>query len=332
MIEIKEEIGQLFILGIKETEITSELEEFIKEFKPGGIILFEHNIRHKNQVMKLISDLQSISEEALFICIDHEGGRIFRFQDDFGITHYPSLKEFSRNSSPEVIKKMGDDYGHELVELGINVNFAPVLDLFTNPNNTVTNDRSFGSDPIKVAEFGEIFIKFMQAHGVFACAKHFPGIGEAVIDPHKKLAEIDLSYNELKNRELIPFIRAFEAGVEFVMPSHIYYSKIEPSKFIPATLSKVVITEILREKLGFKGLVVSDDMTMGAILERNNLVKDCFMSFMAGTDLILICWDIEKALKARNHFIDSYNENDDFKNKVNESLHKVEILKKKIRI
>lgn len=324
---MKEKIGQLFILGIKEMEVTPELKEFIVEFQPGGIILFEHNIKNKNQVKKLVSDLQLLSNIPLFICIDHEGGKVFRFKDDFGITNYPNLSKFSSDSSPEFIKKMSDDYGCELIELGINVNFAPVLDLSTNPNNTVTNDRSFGSDPVKVANFGEIFIQAMQASGVFACAKHFPGIGEAVIDPHKKLAQISLSYDELKKRELIPFIKAFEAGVKFVMPSHVYYSKIEPNKFLPATLSKTIIAEVLKKKLGFKGLVVSDDMTMGAILKRNNLIQDCFTSFMAGTDLILICWDIEKALQTRNYFVNSYNKNEAFQNRVIESLNKIEMLK-----
>lgn len=290
------ELGQLFITGIEGTSLTSEEAEFIEQENIGGVIIFAHNYEDPAQLAELINDIQKLRDEyPLFICIDHEGGRVHRFKND-KFTHFPSMGELAKLKSPKTIFEVYKAMAEELNACGINLSFAPVCDILTNPDNKVIGDRSFGSDPTEVEKFVSAAIRGLQTTNILSCAKHFPGHGGTTKDSHFDLPLVKTDLDTIKSRELIPFVKASKSRVEFVMMAHLMIDSLNDE--LPTTLSSEAYS-FLREELKFKKIIISDDMNMKAITDRFTFEEAAVKAFEAGVD-ILEYRDFESTVKAYN--------------------------------
>lgn len=282
---LEEKIGQLFIVGFPGTEMNEHLEELITRWHVGGIILFRHNCPGPDKTARLVEEIQGRAAYPLLICVDQEGGKVQRVE---GITHFPGNMTLGATHSPELAEKMGRETGRQLRSLGINWNLAPVLDVNSNPANPVIGSRSFGSDPGLVSSLGCSYIRGMQEEGVMACAKHFPGHGDTEEDSHHTLPVIRQGLQELEKTALPPFRKAIAAGVGSIMTAHIHFPALTGSRPFPATLSSRVLTDLLRQNLGFKGLVVSDCLEMEAIAGTLGTPAGALAAITAGADMVIV--------------------------------------------
>jgi beta-N-acetylhexosaminidase len=249
------------------------------------VILFKRNVESAQQVQQLCADLKQRAGEPLAMTIDHEGGRVLRLRGEF--TDIPSAREVGRANNPTLARDLGALMGRELRAVNIDIDFAPVLDVDTNPNNPVIASRSFGADPALVSRLGCAVIKGMQGEGVAACAKHFPGHGDTNQDSHLTLPRLDHALARLERIELPPFKSAIECGVATVMTSHILFSAIDPE--LPATMSEKILQGILRQKLRFDGVIISDDLEMKAIAANFGPEQTMIKGALAGINLFMIC-------------------------------------------
>ncbi|MCS7365627.1 MAG: beta-N-acetylhexosaminidase [archaeon GB-1867-035] len=296
--------GQLFMVGFKGTEFTGEHEDLLKTLKPSGIILFRRNVVNPRQVGELIGDFQSYAKKIglppLFVSIDYEGGIIIRISG--GVTPIPSAMAISATRRVESARIVAEIAARELRAMGINVNLAPVVDVNSNPLNPIIGVRSFGDDPLEVARFGEVYIKSLQSNGVMAVAKHFPGHGDTSVDSHLDLPVLDLDLDVMLRRELVPFKAAIDAGVSAIMTAHIAYPRIDSSN-LPATLSKTIITDLLRRRLNFNGIVMTDALEMKAIYDRFSPREIAVLALNAGVDLLLPCNDYDFMLSLKDEIV-----------------------------
>lgn len=291
-------LGQIFCLGYQGLEPSVEFVNLVQKYNLGGVILFSRNLDTKEKIKEKIELLQRKSKIPLFVMIDQEGGRINRITDNFPL--FPANRFFGESKDKEGVHKAYSQTAKELKRLGINVNLAPVVDVLTNPSNSVIGDRSFGSDPELVAEFSKIAIEAIREEGVLACAKHFPGIGDISEDPHKILPYNSNLKERFEKIDFLPFKTAISCEVDFIMSTHLFATELDP--IFPASLSKKICSEILREELNFKGVLLSDDMQMKAIRENYPLEEACLLAFEAGNDLILLAENLEEQIKVIEHF------------------------------
>ncbi|MFP4021432.1 MAG: beta-N-acetylhexosaminidase [Halanaerobium sp.] len=287
---LAEKVGQLFQVGFHSKTADREIKDLIENYHIGGVIYFSRNIENLEQTAELSKELQQLalnSDSAipLFISADQEGGTVTRLS---GATHFPGNMAQGAADDKDLTKKMAEYTAVELKNLGINVNLAPVLDVNNNPANPVIGVRSFGEDPQLVAELGTAYIKGLQSEGVTATAKHFPGHGDTAVDSHLDLPIIEHQRSRLERVELYPFKKAAEAGVDSIMTSHIYFPAIEKEKEIPATLSKAVLTDLLRNELKFDGLIITDCMEMNAVANSFGTVEGAVRTIEAGSDTVLV--------------------------------------------
>ena len=307
----EEQVSQLFILslGANITAPFAELESLIGELEAGGYILFSDNITTADNVKALTDAIGEFSKIAPFICIDEEGGAVSRLSSA-GLAGYAApaaAGSIGRSGDAQNAYLAGETIGNALFALGVNVDFAPVADVLTNPQNKVIGDRSFGSDPELVSDMASAFTAGLRSQGIMSAAKHFPGHGASTDDSHIVPAVIESSAEHLANIEYLPFRRLIGEGVEFIMVGHILASKVEP-KGLPATLSQYFVTDVLRGELGFNGIICTDAMNMGAISKAYTSGQAAVQAIKAGVDMILMPSD--------------YN---DAKNGVIEAIHKREI-------
>ena len=288
-LSLRKKIGQMLLCGLPGTELTEPLANFLRANPVGGIIYFARNVQNVEQVANLTYELQKVAQGAgqlpHFISIDQEGGMVARIAK--GITLFPGNMAIAAAGSPEDAYKAAHASGKELHALGINLNFAPVLDVNNNPLNPVIGVRSFGESPEVVAEYGANSVRGLQDAGVSAAAKHFPGHGDTAADSHHDLPVVPHDLARMNQVELVPFIRAIEEGVDFIMSAHIYFPALEPDGK-PATLSSSVLTGLLREELAYQGVIMTDCMEMSAIVDTYGTVEAAVMAIEAGADLILI--------------------------------------------
>lgn len=305
---IEEKIGQLFMYGIHGLDVTDETIELIKTYKVGNIILFTRNIDSSKQVYQLTQSLQKLAYEhlqiPLLISIDQEGGMVTRIKNDD--LYFPGAMTLSAYDDEKATYQAGYDMGLLLKTLGINMNLAPVLDVNHNPKNPVIGVRSYGDQAQQVSKHGLAFFKGLEEH-VLATGKHFPGHGNTHVDSHLGLPTVDATIEELKSLDLIPFVDAINQDISALMTAHIHFPKIE-DKGLPATLSKKILTDLLRNELNFKGLIVTDGMQMDAISKIYGTVKGCELSIFAGADMSLICHSHELQIKTINHFKSLYQQ------------------------
>jgi beta-N-acetylhexosaminidase len=293
-----ESLGQIFILGFEKESFSFEFTELYQKWNLGGVILFSRNIVSPDQLSELISLLRSISKIPPFIMIDQEGGEVSRITKDFPL--FPSNRYFGDRQDKEGLFQALKITARNLRRLGINVNLAPVVDVVTNAENQVIKERSFGSDPAKVAEFSKMAIQAIRSEGVLACAKHFPGIGDINLDPHQDLPYNHNSKERFQAIDFIPFKEAIKSEVDFIMSTHVMCPNLDPKE--PASLSRVICQQILKEELKFGGLLITDDLGMGAIKKNYSLENAAEKAFYAGNDLILACEDFDQQEKILEHF------------------------------
>ncbi|HEY5626690.1 MAG TPA: beta-N-acetylhexosaminidase [Nitrospira sp.] len=291
----REKIGQLFMVGFLGSRVTPELASFVKEYKPGGVILFSRNLESVEQIVELTNDLQRCSPRSpLLISIDQEGGRVSRLPK--GFTIFPPCELLGRCNSSELAYAAAATTAKELKAVGINMNMAPVLDVNSNPDNPVIGDRAFGSTPDIVGEMGLVTAAGLQDNKVVACGKHFPGHGDTNADSHKELPIVEASRERLEAVEFPPFRRAIEAGIATMMTAHVLYKALDDQ--LPATLSPAIMTNLLREDLKYDGVVLTDDLEMHAIVDHYGPGDAAVRAFLAGCDVLLICKEREREVAA----------------------------------
>jgi len=282
---LDEKIGQMIIVGFNGTGVNEELINLANINKVGGVILFKRNIETSEQLKELNNNIEELNNEIpLFISVDEEGGRVNRLPID--MENFPSAKEIGLKNDKVYAYNNGKSIGESLKVTGFNMNYAPVLDIFSNPQNTVIGDRAFGSDIETVSTMGISTMKGIEDEGIISVVKHFPGHGDTFVDSHYGLPIVYKSLKELDNFEFIPFKKAIEEGCKAIMVSHILLDKIDNKN--PSSMSKTVITGILREKLGFDGVIITDDMEMKAITENYTIEDASVKSIIAGCDILLI--------------------------------------------
>ena len=283
--------GQRFVAGFEGTSIPEDFRKLVHTHKVGNVILFKRNVVDAQQLKQLCDDLQTLilAETGLpaFITIDQEGGAVTRLPEDCVIV--PGAMALASTGNVENAYQAGVITGRELSAVGVNFDLAPVMDTNSNPHNPVIGARSFGDQPETVATYGSAMIRGLEEN-VISCAKHFPGHGDTAVDSHLGLPEVNKSLEELEKCELAPFRAAVEAGVSAIMTTHIMFPQIEKGG-VPATMSKTIMQGILREKLSFKGLIISDCMMMQAIAKFYGTVPGALAAINAGVDLICICHD-----------------------------------------
>jgi beta-N-acetylhexosaminidase len=289
---LEQKIGQLMIIGFDGTEADSALLDMISKYHIGGVILFARNVRSTQQVAELTNKLQRTAiasgSPGLFIAIDQEGGRVARLTEDKGFTEFPSAMAIGATADPQNAYGMASAMAAEMRAVGINVDFAPDLDINNNPANPVIGTRSFSSDPNTVASFGIAFARGLQENGILAFGKHFPGHGDTATDSHIALPLVPHDRVRLDQIELVPFKAAITANFAGIMSAHVTFPAIDPNPGMPATLSRPVLTGLLRDALGFQGLIATDSLEMGALAENGYPPSVCAtLAFAAGADLLL---------------------------------------------
>ncbi len=277
------------IIGISGTALSKEERELLQEIKPLGVILFKRNYRDIEQLVNLISDIKNcIGRDDTIICVDQEGGRVQRFGEPFTII--PAAEVIGSTENEYLAEEVGRIIATELLACGVNMDLAPVCDINTNPENKVISDRAFGKSADIVMRMSESVMNGMSQSGLLTCAKHFPGHGDTTVDSHETLPVSEKVFEELYERELLPFINIIEKGIDAVMMSHILYKNIDGG--LPASMSKRII-EFLRNGIGFDGVIISDDMEMKAISKIYSVPEAALISIKNGLDISLICHTIE---------------------------------------
>jgi len=303
---LPEKAAQIFVIGLTVydngqfygvAELNPRVEEQIKRYQVGGVILFTKNLVSIKQTKKLIADLQESVKIPMFICIDEEGAisRLAK-KPEFHSTKIPEAEILGKEGDKNLTYKIGVILGRELSSLGINMNFAPVADLKIFSDSAIQT-RSFGSNPALVSLMVKVFVKSLQSQGVSSVVKHFPGYGSSRIDAHVQLPFVDVDIKTLEKREFLPFRAGINAGVDGVMIAHLKCDDIEQSG-VPATFSKKIVTEILRKKLNFKKLIITDALDMGAIVNGWSVEETVVLAFLAGSDILLMPLDFAKAYTA----------------------------------
>jgi len=306
-------------------------KKMIEDYHVGGFILFGENIKNSGQLITLVNSLKNTnlkSKLPLFLSVDEEGGRVSRMPKEF--KKLPTNKIIGKVNNEDFSYKIGNILGEEIKALGFNMDFAPVLDINSNPKNTVIGDRSFGTNSIIVSKLGIQTMKGIQISGVIPVVKHFPGHGDTSVDSHIGLPSVNTDMNTLKRFELVPFDNAIKSGADAVMIAHILLNKIDSKN--PASLSKIVITDLLRKQLNFNGLVITDDMTMGAILKNYNINDAAIKSVNAGSDIVLVCHGSNNEIKVINALKEAVANGTISKNRVDESVYRILKLKSKYKL
>jgi len=268
--------------GISGLTLTSEEAEFLEKENIGGVLLFAKNFESPAQLAELVNSIQKCRREyPLLIAVDHEGGRVMRFRSHF--TQFPAMMDIANLGSPKICFHVTKIMAEELSACGINLNLSPVCDITNNPNNKVIGDRAFGTDEESVSKFVSSAIRGFQTNGVMACAKHFPGHGCTTKDSHDDLPVIKKSIEELRETEFQPFIKAVKSRVEFMMMAHLQVDAIDEQW--PTSLSEKAHS-IVRDEFRFKKVIISDDMQMGAIINRFGADEAAVRAIVAGADII----------------------------------------------
>jgi beta-N-acetylhexosaminidase len=283
---VPELAGQLCMIGFEGTEITPDLRAWIREYQPGGIILFSRNLVDPAQIAHLTNDLQALAGDIpLLIAIDQEGGRVSRLPS--GFTIFPPAATVAQSGSTELAYQAAAVTAKELRAVGINMNMAPVLDIHTNPSNPIIGDRAFGTEPEQVCFMGAATIAGLHDHLVLACGKHFPGHGDTMTDSHVELPVVHATRERLEEVELRPFRYAIDHGLQAIMTAHVHYPALDPTN--PATLSHTILSGMLRQQMGFSGVILSDDLEMRAIADHSEVDDAAVRSLQAGVDMLLVC-------------------------------------------
>lgn len=329
---LRSKIGQLFVVGFSGKTISDEVKRLIHDYRVGNFILFGRNIGSGEEVLELTSKLQEEAQKAghslpLLICTDQENGVVKRLKPS--ATEFPGAMSLGAVNSIESAYQIGYATGLELKEVGINWNLAPVVDINNNIDNPVINVRSFGESPEKVKELALSWMKGCQDAGVATTLKHFPGHGDTNVDSHSDLPIISHSLERLFEVELVPFIEGIKNGADAIMTAHIYFTELEKRKNWPATVSENVISKLLREKLGFNGVVTTDCLEMNAISKTIGTANGAVEAIKAGADIAMISHTYHYQIEAITKLQDLVQKEEISIDRIEASVNRIYDLKKR---
>ena len=319
------EIGQLLIVGFDGTEITPALASLLARLQPAGVILFARNIETPEQTWQLLHECQKSVGRPLFTCVDLEGGQVDRFREALGPT--PAPAEVFQTADRKLFRKQGQIIGDDCRAMGFNVDFAPVLDLAFEASRNVMSSRAVSANPKDATTYAREFLAGLRAAKVLGCGKHFPGLGEGKLDSHHELPVIEKALNDLWMQDLLPY-RTLRQQLPFVMISHAAYPQVTGDR-TPASLSKIWITDILRRRIGYRNLIVSDDLEMGGVLAAAPIGEAAVEFVRAGGDLCLICHREDRVVEAHEALIEATEQDSKFARHVAEAVRRVLAFKKK---
>src|ERR1700676_4947055 len=315
------EIGQLLIIGFDGTEMSPRLASLLRKIQPAGVILFARNITGAEQTHTLLRECQKLVTTPLFTCVDVEGGTVDRFRNVLGSASSPA--EVFATGSRALFRKHGRVIGENCRALGFNVDFAPVLDLAYEASRAVMSSRAVSDDPKQVVIYAREFLRGLSDGGVLGCGKHFPGLGEATLDTHHELPSVDKPLRKLWDEDLVPYRSLSLRGeLPFVMVSHAAFPAVTKQR-TPASLSKKWITDILRKKIGYRGLICSDDLEMGGVLAAGPIEQVTIGHIRAGGDLGLICHQEDFILRAHESLVREIARDSKFARRAQESAQRV---------
>lgn len=326
-LDLSKKLGQMFFVGFEGYTLTKETKHFLETVQPGGIIFFECNIKNKKQVKKLINDINNSLEIKPFIAVDQEGGTVQRLKKICKST--PSVWDLAKLG----LKKLLDGQkviAKELLKLGFNMNLAPVLDINSNPKNPIIGKRfrAISNDPRIVTSYGSEIIKLYINNKIIPVAKHFPGHGGVDADSHLDLPVLSKSLSELNKLELLPFKFAIKTKVPIIMVGHIQLPQLEKDKKRPGSLSKNLVTNLLRKKLKFHGLVITDELNMTGVTKNFSLEKAAYEATLAGADLLLFNDNEDKTLKVFEYLNKQTFRNKKLAGRVKESYQRIKEVKR----
>ncbi len=309
---LEEQIYQLFVVTPEQltgescvTAAGEAMAQALEEDPVGGVLLFAQNIQTPDQTTQLISALQADSELGLFIAVDEEGGTVARIGNNeaMGTTAFPNMKTIGDTGEVQQAYQVGSTIGSEIARFGFNLDFAPVADVDSNPDNPVIGDRAFSTDAAAAAEMVEAAVDGFRDSGMLCTLKHFPGHGDTDTDSHLGYTELDKSLDQLRETEFVPFQAGIQAGAQFVMVAHIAVPQVTGND-LPATLSSVM-TSLLKEELGFEGIVITDSMQMEAITDRYSSGEAAVLAIQAGVDMILMPENLQEAAQGLLQAVES---------------------------
>ena len=291
---LRQQVGQLLIMGFDGTSVSAHLRSTLGTLHPGGIILFKRNVADAAQTHALLREVQKTVAAPMFRCVDMEGGTVDRFRDV--IAPMPSVADVAATGSLKLFRKQGKLIGHQLRALGFNTDFAPCIDLRLEESMSVLGSRTVSPDPLETVRYAREFLDGLRDAGIIGCGKHYPGLGGATLDSHHALPSIAKAWKQLWTEDLIPY-REMRRELPLVMVGHVSYPNVTGDN-TPASLSKRWITGILRQKIGFRGLVVSDDLDMGGVLNSVSIEEAAVETLRAGSDVFLVCQKEEHIWRA----------------------------------
>jgi beta-N-acetylhexosaminidase len=292
--DIRRQVGQLLILGFDGLEVDARLRTTLATLQPGGVILFARNIEETRQTWKLLRDCRATTAVPMFLCVDLEGGTVDRLKKV--IAPAPSVKDVFSTSQPKLFRMHGNVLGLEARAVGFNTDFAPVFDLGFEASRTVLGSRTASEDPEDAITYAREFLRGLKAAHVLGCGKHFPGLGEANLDTHQKLPAVRKPWKKMWAEDLLPY-RELHAQLPFVMVAHAAYPDVTKDN-LPASLSEYWMKDVLRRKIGYRGLIISDDLEMGGVLAAGSIEDVAVGTLRAGSDMFLVCHNQELVWRA----------------------------------
>ncbi|OUN06418.1 beta-N-acetylhexosaminidase, partial [Flavonifractor sp. An9] len=319
----QEKVGQLLVAGIGGTGAGEDGLQAVQDYQVGGVILFGRNVESADQLADLTNELKALNGDniPLFLCVDQEGGRVDRMPPE--VDDLPSAYDYIAGGGDPL--ERGKVLSAQCAAFGFNLDFSTCLDIWSNPDNTVIGDRAYGSDPDTVTRVGLAVNEGLEQGGVIPVVKHFPGHGDTSTDSHVDLPVVDKTAEQLKEFELIPFQAAIDEGTPCVMVAHILMTQIDPD--LPASLSPEVVTGLLRQELGFDGVVCTDDLTMGAISNTYGMGEAAVMAVEAGCDLLLVCHETDNLTAARDALLSAVDAGRISMERLDESVYRILSLK-----
>jgi len=326
-LELRRQVGQLLVMGFDGTTLSQRLRVMFESFQPGGIILFKRNLEEAEQTHALLSGAQKVSSGPMFLCVDMEGGTVDRLREV--IAPVPSVAEVAAAGSKKLFRKHGRLLGEELCALGFNTDFAPVLDLRLAPSEGVLGSRTVSPKPNETIAYARGFLRGLSEKGVLGCGKHFPGLGEANLDSHNELPVIDKPRKRLWKEDLVPY-RELRRELPFVMVAHAAYPQVTGDK-TPASLSRKWMSGVLRKKIGYRGLIITDDLDMGGVLAAASIEDAAVETLRAGADMFLVCQKEESVRRAFEAVVKRAESDKKFAALVREKFKRVVAAKKSFR-
>lgn len=326
---IDEKIGQMLMVGIEGIEIDEDFQLFAEKYKPGTIILFGKNITDAEQLTNLTNSIKTTAGDIPYIIgMDEEGGSVTRLPDD--VLSMPSALTVAASENIDYCYNAGYHIGEQITSFGLHTGFCPVLDVWSNPDNTVIGDRAYGKNSDDVCKYGIADMRGVKDAGAIPVVKHFPGHGDTETDSHYGLPLVKKTKDELWQSELLPFQSAIKNGVPMIMAAHILCTELD-NKY-PASMSEKIITELLRNEMGFDGVVITDDLTMGAISENYSFREAAVLSINAGCDILSICFGYDNVKEAFEGIKEAVNSGEISEDRINESVKRILELKQSYNI